>query len=348
MPDNVISLYSTRTMLQAINIMKPVHTFLRDTFFPGTQTFLTENVDVDFKKGKRKMAPFVAPRVGGIVVDRQGFETRTFKFSRVAPQRILTKDDLNTRSMGEAIYSTRTPDERAQELLAGDIIELDDMITSREEWMCRELLFTGKVTMKEMTENGKHIDKVVDYNFTNKEILTGGELWTDPGSDPIGYLGEKRLEVIQKTGKAPTICIMASDVSKTFINHEKVQKIMNLLRINIGVIEPSVKSPALTYIGRISELDLELYSYDEWFLDDDDTEQPMIPEKTILLGTTGMNKRYYGAITQMENGTFVTYEGTRIPKVWSDEENEVRKIRLSSRPLPVPEDIDSWYVAVVK
>lgn len=340
---NAINIYETRTMMQAINLMKPTYTFLRDTFFSNFDTYITEKVDVDIKKGKRKMAPFVAPRIGGKIIERQGFETRSLSTPKIAPERVLTIDDVTKRAMGEAIYSTRTPEQRARELLANDLIELDDTITRREEWMCREILFTGKILM-----TGEGFEQQVDYSFTNKETLSGTDLWTSETSNPIEYMKECRREVIQKTGKAPDICVMASDVVNTFVSHPKVKEKLDILRLNIGNIEPSIKSPALTYVGRISELGMEIYTYDEWYLDDSDNEQPMIPEGTILMGSKGMNKRLYGAVTQIEGEEFVTYEGIRVPKSWIDKDNEVRKLRVTSRPLPVPDDVDAWWVAKVK
>ena len=74
----------------------------------------------------------------------------------------------------------------------------------------------------------------------------------------------------------------------------------------------------------------------------------MIPDGAVLIGSRGMNKRYYGGVTQMENKEFVTYEGTRIPKVWSDEKNEIKMVRMTSRPLPSPDDVDAWWVSYVK
>ncbi|NLT94860.1 MAG: major capsid protein [Clostridia bacterium] len=337
-------IYSTRTMMQAINLMMPVHTFLRDTFFPIVETKVTEYVDVDFKKGKRKMAPFVAPRIGGIVMDRQGFKTETYKPPKIAPERMITVDDIVKRGMGEGIYSSKTPEERAMELLAADIVELDDYIIRREEWMCREVLLNGKLVM-----SGEGFEQVVDYGFTNKETLATGAKWTATDtSDPLADLKRWRKLVIQKTGKAPNICVMASDVVDVFTNHPKVKEKLDVLRLNIGILEPSVKNEAITYIGRLAEVGLEIYSYDEWFLDDDDTEKPMIPEGHVILAPKGANKRIYGAVTQVEDGQFVTIEGTRIPKSWVDENNDIRKLRLASRPLPIPEDVDGWYVAIVK
>ena len=49
-----INLYETRMMLQAIERSLPAQTFLRDTFFPSIQTFVTEKVDVDIKRASAK------------------------------------------------------------------------------------------------------------------------------------------------------------------------------------------------------------------------------------------------------------------------------------------------------
>jgi hypothetical protein len=338
-----INLYSTRTMMRAINMALPARTFLLDTFFPTYETTVTENVDVDYKKGKRKMAPFVAPRIGGKVMDRQGFTTKTYKVPKIAPERIITQDDIKYRALGESLYSNRTPEERARELLVSDLAELDEYITRREEWMCREVLFNGKVVMK-----GEGVEQEVDYQFTNKETLSTGAKWNEGTSDPLEDLKRWRLAVIKKTGKAPNMVVMESGVVDSFLSNAQVQKLMDLQRLNIGAIEPSVQNEAITFIGKLPSLGLEIYSYDEWYIDDEGLEQPMVPVGYILMGSRGMNKRMYGAVTQIEGGNFVTIEGTRVPKSWVDDENEVRKLRLSARPLPVPDDVDAWFVAQVQ
>ena len=38
-----------------------------------------------------------------------------------------------------------------------------------------------------------------------------------------------------------------------------------------------------------------------------------------------------------------TYEGKNVPKVWSDINNDVQKIRVASKGVPKPEFIDDWY-----
>jgi hypothetical protein len=216
--------------------------------------------------------------------------------------------------------------------------------------MCREILTTGKVTMKGLVdETGKDtIDEVIDYSLSNKAVLVDAAKWDQATSKKYENLKTWRKSVIQKSGRAPNVCIMASDVVELFVTDADIQKRFNMFNMKFGNIQPKIVDDAVTYIGTLSELGLEIYSYDEWFLDDDGVEQPMMPAKTVILARIGMAKRIYGAVTQMDNaGNFITIEGTRVPKVWADLGNEVKLVKISSRPLPVPEDIDDWYVATV-
>lgn len=341
-----MNLFETRVMLQAIEMMMPVRTFLKDTFFPNVNTFPTENVDIDYYKGRRKMAPFVSPRASGKVMDREGFVTKTFKPAMIKPQTITTGDDINKRSMGENIYSTRSPEERAAELLAKDLTYLDEVITRREEWMAAQILFTGKVDIV-----GEGIEATLDFDFTNKETLSGTNLWSSSESDPIADLKKWRLNVIKKSGVNPDRVIMASDVVDAFVNHEKVKSALDNRRIILGQINPQILPNGVTYIGSISILGLDIYSYDEWYYDEEAKEEkPMVPAGTIMLGSTNArSSMLYGAVTLTDQSTnrFVTYEGSRIPDSWIKKDPPARILQLNSRPLPIPHEVDSWYVAKV-
>ena len=48
---NEVSIYEPRTMGRVVQKLPPVRTFFRSTFFKHEETFVTKNVDVDFKKG---------------------------------------------------------------------------------------------------------------------------------------------------------------------------------------------------------------------------------------------------------------------------------------------------------
>ena len=338
--------YTTREMMEAIDQTPPVRTFLQRTFFPGEQTHVTEKVEFDVWKGKRVMAPFVSPRKGGKVLTRQGYKTNQFTTPKIAPERVLTKDDISVRAMGENVYSQRTPAEREDELLAKDLTDLEAAIARRKEWMCRQILFEGKVDVTDLDEG---VDIQIDFGFENIVVLGADEQWGLATVDPLAILRKRRKKTIKDTGTAPDIAIFSSDVIEDFINNPFVLKAMNVLNMKNVVIEPRVVDPALTFYGRIAELDLDIYTYDEWFLNDDGEEESMIPSGTVLLGHSGGEGQIeYGLVTQMEDKKFWSYEGKLVPKVWADENDEVNKIRLTSRPLPRPFDVASWSVIYVK
>lgn len=339
-----MSIYETKTMLKAIGQKKPVFTFLRDVFFTASETLLTEKAEIDVKKGRRKLAPFVAPRIGGVVMTRDGFKTDVIKTPKIAPIRVLTADDIKKRTPGEDVYSQRTPDERAQVLLAQDMIELDEAITRREEWMCAQVLFNGGIVIE--VDGAK---QNVDYGFTNKKTLSGTARWGQSAGKVYENLKAWRSEIIKSTGKIPNIVVMAEDVADAFIEDPNIQKLMDLARLNIGSIEPTYQGNGVTFIGRLPGLGLEIYTYSEYYIEDGEESQEasMIPSGKLIMGSRALGKRYYGAVTQMEKGSFVTFEGTRIPKHTTDDKNEIEELRMTSRPLPVPEDVDSWIVAAV-
>jgi hypothetical protein len=254
--------------------------------------------------------------------------------------------------LGENVYSTRTPEQRAQELLARDLIELDDMITRREEWMCREVLLNGKVTIKGWVDKVGGTDFVedeIDFGFTNKETLAGADAWSESTSDKYGDLERIRRTIIQNSGINPNVVIMAGNVVDLLINDSKIQQLLDIRNLTIGTIQPRIQMDGATYIGTLVSLGLELYSYDEWFVDDDGNEYAMVPDDYLIMARTAMGQRLYGAITQIEaDDEFHTYEAIRVPKVWVDRNNDQKMIRLASRPLPKPDDVDSWYVLKVK
>lgn len=334
--------YTTREMMEAIDRTPPVGTFFQRTFFPGEQTHVSERVEFDVRKGKRIMAPFVSPRMGGKVITRQGWKTNQFTTPKIAPERPLTIDDITHRGIGENIYSQRTPAEREDELLSRDLTDLEEAIARRKEWMCRQIMYTGKVDVVDEEEG---VDVQIDFGFSNIIVLGASDQWSQAAVNPLIIMREIRKKIIKDTGSAPDIAIFSSDVIEDFITNPHVKAAMDMLNYKNIVIQPRVVDQALTFYGRIAELDLDIYTYDEWFLNDEGEDEAMVPEGTVLLGhSSGEGQIEYGLVTQMEDKVFHSYEGKLVPKVWADENNEVKKVRLTSRPLPRPFDVESWAV----
>lgn len=340
-----IDIYTTRTMMDAISSAKPVRTFLKDTFFASKKTHVTETVDVEYRKGRRKMAPFVSPRKPGVPEDRLGYTTKTFKAPLIKPSTIITGEEINKKSFGENLYSNTTPAQRAAKMLAEDLRDLDEQITRREEWMVAQVMFTGQVAM-----TGDGVDQILDFDFTNRQTLSGTSLWSDKqNSDPIGDLKRWRLSILQKSGISPDIVIMSQDVASHFINHPGVKDAMDIKRIMLGKIEPQLLPNGVTFMGTITMLGLDIYTYDEWYFDEaDQQEKPLVPTGKILIASTNARSAMtYGAVTVMINNNFTTIEGTRAPVSWTKNDPPARYVQVNARPLPIPHEVDSWYVAQV-
>ncbi|MCL2107807.1 MAG: major capsid protein [Oscillospiraceae bacterium] len=348
MPNN-ISIYEPRTMDKLIRRLPPVHTFFKSTFFKREKTFTTEQVDVDFKKGNRALAPFVHPKMGGETIANSGYQTKSYKPPLIAPNKITTAGDLVARLPGENLYSGKTPAERAVEKMADDLTELREMIYRREEWACVQAIYTGKIPII-----GKGLGYDIDFNFTNKEVVK--TKWSTKGSNPLEDLKRWR-EQVQKNGFINCdVCIMASDVVEAFKTNEKVMKVLDTKSYDLAVLKPRQLPNGATYIGTIQELGLDIYTYNEWYLDNwSDPAKPeqksLVPKGTVaLLSTSAEYSMYYGAITMLSgnggpNENFVTVEGSLVPKVWVKHNPDRRFLALNSRPLPVPHEVDSWFIA---
>lgn len=344
-----INLSEPRTMLTFVKRMSSHKTYLRDTFFKNIETSPNQVVDVDFKKGNRKLAPFVHEKIGGKVVENSGYQTETFRPPLVAPNKVTTAFDLEKRSPGEGIYTSKTPQERGAEKLVEDLAELEEMIARREEFMCGQALFTGKIDIV-----GEGVDRVIDFGFTNKETLSGTDAWTDSNSNPIADIKRWKRQV-QKTGHVnPDVVIMSTDVVDAFVNHDKVQKLLNIRNLNIGEVKTAKELPnGVSYVGTLNGVGVDIFEYNEYYLDDFTDEEkpelkPIVPEGTVsLLSTAARYSMVYAAVTIAEDDALVTYEAQRVPETWVEKKPARQLVALSSKPLPIPHEVDSWFVAKV-
>ena len=349
---NTFDIYDPRTMQKLIERMPPVHTFLKTTFFKNVKTFATGSVDVDFKKGNRALAPFVHKRIGGKTVPNTGYTTKTYTPPYVAPDKVTSIDDILKRAAGESLYNGYTPAQRAVKKMSEDFAELNEMITRREEWMCAQAIFTGKIPIV-----GEGLKEEIDFNFTNTETLAAAKKWNASGGDPIADIKRWRKKVQENGFVNCDICLMSDDVADVFVNNEKVKSLLDIKAYDLAAIKPRELPSGVTYIGTIQGLGLDLYTYNEWYLDDwtepeSPKNKPIVPEGTVaLLSTSAAYSMYYGAVTIIETAggkdAFKTVEAARVPATWCERKPARRFLQLNSYPLPVPHEVDSWFIAKV-
>ena len=350
---NTVSIYEPRTMMGVIRKLPPVHTFFRSTFFSREKTFVTKSVDMDYKKGARKLAPFVSREIGGKVVPNTGYTTETYTPPFIAPDRVTTIDDILDRQPGESLYSGRTPAQRAVIQMSEDFTDLREMILRREEWMCAQAMLTGKIVAL-----GEGVKDTIDFRFTNLiDISKDAKRKWKGGTVQNKYADLKAWhEKVQKEGFTNcNVCIMASDVVTEFLMDEQIRKLLDVKNYALAVIKPTQKENNVTYIGTIHELGLDLYQYNEWYVDDwtdpaTPVELPMVPAGTLMMASTHAKySMYYGAISILNQKTekWETVAGKYVPDTFIKKRPDRRFLSLQSAPVPVPHEVDSWLVAKV-
>lgn len=322
-----IDLYKTRTMLRALETMKPARNFLLDTFFPTVEQSTTEYVDIDIYDGQRRLAPFVNPMSQGKVIEDQGFTTQTFKPPYLKPKVKADTTILTDRAIGTTIYQGgANPQTMAAQKLGKQLADMRDMVTRRMEWMASSALNTGIISVV-----GEGYNATIDFAMpaAHKITLTSTALWTDAASNPVEALRTWRRTVAQKTGKVPNIAVLGSDVVNAFLKNVEVRAQMDLMRYTIGQVDmTSLGEQGVTYIGNIQGL--ALYSYDEWYLDSSGNEQPMVPVDKIFLGSTAARTaQHFGLIQDLRAPGAVPF----FPKSWEEEDPSVRWLMVQSAPL---------------
>lgn len=338
-----ISLFEPRTMMKIVERMPKNPTFLRDTFFKRREYSETDKIDMDIKMGGLKVAPFVSEKIGGKVVENSGYATKTFSPPLVSPLKITTAGDIQKRGMGENIYSNKTADERAVAKLASDMIDLDGMITRREELMAAQAIFSGEIEVK-----GDGVDYVIDFGFKNKEALSGSALWNSASSTKLADMKRWR-RAVQQTGFVNTdVVVMASDVADELLKDEEILNLLNIRHANVGQIDVKELPSGSTYLGYLAEVG-HLYSYNAFYHDDEANEvKPLVPNGHLaLLSTEVDNAMAYAAITLIKDGEWSTYVADRVPDSYTEKRPDRQMVQLSAKPLPVPVEINSWYVAKV-
>lgn len=347
---DTINLFQSRVMLAMLEQMLPVRTFFLDRFFDGTNPMVsnTEHIDIDVIKGNRRMAPFVNPKLEGKVVERDGYKTFSYKPAYIKPKMITTAEDILKRQPGEIVYgATQTPADRAAEQLSRDMAELDRMITRRIEWMCAKALTTGKIPVQ-----GDGIDDEVDFLMSSDNIITlsGTALWSDfTNADPLQNLRTWKRQMSKASGLVATDVVMGADAMDNFLKCDNVLGANNLFdmrNVNIGRIEPRIMADmGVTYYGTITEIGLDLWTYEEYFYNEvtRTTDDMMPKDKVLLLASGARREMHYGAIKDLSAIAPVP----RFPKTWTKEDPSARFLMVQSAPLPAPHQVDGQLVATV-
>lgn len=90
-----------------------------------------------------------------------------------------------------------------------------------------------------------------------------------------------------------------------------------------------------------------LHVYEAEYEDSDGAMKPFVPPDVVLIGSSAAAGCFaYAGVPQVDQDerSIRVYEGKRIPLVSCENFEDIRKFRLSSRPVPVPQNLGSWSI----
>lgn len=323
--------------------VKKPKSFIKDNFFKTRKTHEKQKFEIEFRKGRELVAPFVSEFIPGTEMVKNTYESKFYTAPKVAPKRTFTAHELYfEKAAGENIYGGKSAEEKKAELISQSLVEFEEQITRREEAMCIEALFKGEVIVK-----GEGVEDKISYGKITE--VRPSVLWTTPTADILSDLNAAISDIGVKTGLRPEMIVMDPVAAKLFLENEKIQKLLDLRNYNIGTVAPEEIASGAVYLGRLAPYGLPIYSYQNEIsvLSADGktyTQKTLIPEGTVLLAPSN-NTLHYGAAADVEKGIIVA---ERTIFTDTDVKSNTIEIRTESRPLPVVYDLDAIRLLKVK
>ena len=342
-----IDMKDTISLMQAMERIKAPATTLVDTFFPKVPpAAVTTKIAVEYRRGNRRLAPFVVEGVHGINVSRDGSNMNIYQPPMVAPRRTVNPEDIEQRGFGETIHSTKTPAQRAAEIQAEDLRELQAMILNRKNQMAAEILKTGAYTINGYADDGK-TPKAATLSFGNVQQITPATTWDNPGATIYSDIKAASELVQENAGMVPTVALVGKNIAEYLINNNEIMKWLSVpsnQNLSMMSIQPRITSPQVMRIGIIQALNLEIYAYMETYTNDAGQTVPFLGADDVIIGVPGRGRQLHGAVTLINDAEtgFETYSGLYVPKYAASKESNVMSLTVYSRFLLAPEFMDDW------
>ncbi len=341
-----MNIFETYMLMAIAEEVVPQPNFFRDRYFPtgGGDIFKADKVLTEYRKGDRMMAAFVAQRAGDIAVERRGYEIREYQPAYIAPSRLLTVDDLKRRGFGEALYSNSSPAERAAKIILQDMTDLERRIAMREEWMCAQTMIHNACDMQEYIDAKTKGDllRVQFYDGVSEHEYTVAVPWNSAGGDFFGDV-KAMCKLLARRGLKAADLILGSQAADAVSDIPKVRELLDNRNMQFGALNPELtKYPGVAHIGTLNfgGFKLSLWDVSESYADETGVDMPFFPATSAMVTAPECGHLMYGQISQIDHGQteFVSYAAKRVPKFTVDQEHDMRKMRLGTRPLAAPKD----------
>lgn len=342
-----ISLFGWTSLTESINKITPPKTFVLDTLFrPRTKQHLTDKIQLTIKVGNKKLAPFVKRTEAGIVMQKMGESAEFVQLPRIRMKKPFTAKELLFEKSSEFptyVGSSGDISSYRERKIGEEQKDMVDMSFRRMEWLACQAL-SGAISVTQ--DNVK-----LAYDFlmpqANKPGLTEGALWSAVSTaNPLRDIKAWQIVVQNARGMVPTFAVARHEVISYLLANEQVQKQINLRNMTIGSIDTNriAMESGAKYIGSIEGV--EIYEYNETYVDANGDTQPMIPaDRFVLACPQAENRLHYGAIEDLSAGQNIALPF--FSKDWTENDPSVYWLLSETDPLTVPHEPETIIYAKV-
>ena len=343
MADNSISLTTAKLVAVVPTLIRGQH-FLLDRYFPNIVEADTEEIAIDVEIGLRRMAPFVSPLVQGKLVEARGFRTDRFRPAYVKDKRAPDLRRPVRRQIGERIAGgDYTPAQREIININYELEDQIDMVDRRLEWMAANAMTTGMVTVAGEGYPTTVVDFGRDPSLTF--ALYGSNQWGQTlnaaGRDVniVGQLTDFATLMLKGSGAGATDVVFTPKAWKKFLMAEGTQGQIYFPRLGEAEAINNATNVQRGGVRMGAFGQFNLFLYNDWFIDENNVQQPMIPDGYILMsGPDLMGTRAFGLIM---DPAFNYQPMAYAPKTWLSEDPGQRLMLMQSAPLVIPTRVNA-------
>lgn len=311
-------------------------------FFPNVIEFSTKEIAFDKIKKGVNLAPFVSPMAGGKPNKKRGGVLKSFMPAYLKPTDVVDPQMVLKRQPGEAMGGELTTVERRDAVKTQLLMEHEESITHREEWMAVQAVCTGQVTV----EGEDYETQVVDYgrSAANDIVLAGAAKWDTV--DPATYDPADDIQTWAENSSGLIGRLIFHKAAWTkFHSFQAVKDALDTTRA--GTTSSLQLGPQankeVQFKGYYGEFEVWVYAgkYDE-----DGSQNYFMPDNMLLMAPGSSDGvMAYGAIQDAKANAQGVAAAARWPSNWFTDNPSLEWLQTQSAPLPVMLDADE-YVAV--
>jgi len=329
-------------------IAYPAPSFIRDNLF-ATEGGVTsaDTIAVDYFHEGQLLAPWVSKISMGRVMRREKYRTHQFSPPALRPIRQMHPADLFDKPPGDPVGG---PDDAsyAAKYLVRDMTELDNMVARSEELMCCQAITEGRVTCYTIEGSPPEMLPIAELEYETQPHVVVNPPWTDPASDPLNDLKIAIRTVSAMAGAQAEFIALGSLASDLLETNEQTKAAYNLLWLRQGTLTPEETEWGVTSLGSFRGLNLYSYAaqFEHPFTGD---LTPYLDPRYVIVASKlgGSGSLGYAGVWQQEDEQpqHQLYANKRVWRTYFEE--EIRHLRLTSRPVPLPPNSRTYLILEV-